>query len=261
MQKKLLHGQVGLLLLVIMGVVVALVMSVASRSLSDTVLSRQERESSAAFSVAEAGIETALNELRQGTVPSGTASLSDSLGFATGQYAVSPTTSYDLYVREGETAHLDLTGFAGPSVTISWTRKTDASENVACTSEGSGLAPAAIEVNALQEASNTTRRSYYNPATCSLSSNGFASSTAGSSIYRSTLTYSVPANTTALRIKPIYSGATIVVSAPGLTTQLYLIQSTATGGDAQKEIEVRRGLDAPPSIFDYAVFSGGTIVK
>jgi len=64
MQNKFPKGQVGLLLLVVMGIVVALVMSVASRSLSDTVLSRQERESSAAFAVAETGVERALNILR-----------------------------------------------------------------------------------------------------------------------------------------------------------------------------------------------------
>lgn len=249
------------MLLVIMGVVVAMVMSIASRSLSDTVLSRQERESSAAFSVAEAGVENALNTLRQGSVPSGIAALADSTGFVEGQYIVSESADYSLYVREGESAHLDLTGFANPQIEIAWTRKSDASENVSCSGEGSGLAPAAIEVKAIQEVQNTTRLSYFNGASCDLSGNGFLSSSDGGTKYRSEITYVVSSNTTALRIKPIYSGATIVVSAPGLETQLYLIQSSAQGGDAQKEIEVKRGLDAPPSVFDYAVFSGGTIVK
>lgn len=73
--------------------------------------------------------------------------------------------------------------------------------------------------------------------------------------------YSVPVGTTVLRIKPIYAGATVSVSGDGLNDQLYLIQSSATGGDAKKAIEVKRGLDAPPSIFDFAVFTAGTIVK
>jgi hypothetical protein len=46
-----------------------------------------------------------------------------------------------------------------------------------------------------------------------------------------------------------------------MSTQLYLIQARAAGGDAQKEIEVRRGLDAPGAVFDFALFSGTTIVK
>lgn len=248
------------MLLVIMGVVVALVMSIASRSLSDTVLSRQERESSAAFSVAEEGVESALNSLRQGAVPSGAPALSDSLGFASGSYAVAPTASYALYAREGETAQLDLTGFSG-TLTLYWTKKSDVSENLSTCTEGSGTAPAAIEVSAIQTAANTVKRSYYNPASCVIAANGFTSSSDGGTDYRSSVAYVVPANTTTLRIKPIYSGATISVTGNNLKTQLYLIQSNASGGDAQKEIEVKRGLDAPPSIFDFAVFSAGTIVK
>ena len=62
-----------------------------------------------------------------------------------------------------------------------------------------------------------------------------------------------------MRIKPLYAGATISVT--GTEGQMYLIQSEATGGDAQKEIEVKRGLNAPPSIFDFAIFAAQTIVK
>lgn len=257
MNKNILNGQIGLLLLVIMGVVVALVMSVASRSLSDTVLSRQERESSAAFSVAETGVENAMNDLRQGTIPEGIINL-DAAGIVGGSYKVAANNTYDLFVREGETAHLDLT--TEPTLTISWTKKNDPTENItpSC-SEGSGNAPAAIEISALN--STTAVRQYYNPSGCTPGAPGFLASADGGSTYRSTVaSYSVPAGTTALRIKPLYSGATISVSG-ALGSQLYLINSTATGGDATKEIEVKRGLDAPPSVFDFAVFSAGTIVK
>jgi Tfp pilus assembly protein PilX len=259
MNNKFRNGQVGLLLLVIMGVVVALVMSVASRSLSDTVLSRQERESSAAFSVAETGVENALNALRQGNVQEGVVTLPTSLGLVTGQYEVTSTTTYGLYVSEGESAHLDLSSYV-PTLTISWTRIADNAENITTCSEGSGLSPAAIEVSALS--ATTVNRVYYNPAGCNPGSNGFTGSISGGSEYRSMVaSYAVPVGTTMIRIKPIYAGATISVTGSGLTDQLYLIQSRATGGDARKEIEVKRGLDAPPSIFDYAVFTAGTIVK
>lgn len=257
MRKSIANGQIGLLLLVIMGIVVALVMSVASRSLSDTVLSRQERESSAAFSVAETGVENAMNDLRQGSIPDAPVNL-PVVGNIAGSYKVSPNAEYGLFVREGETAHLDLSTYV-PTLAISWTKKADPTENITTCTEGSGLAPAAIEISAI----NSTRavRSYYNPAGCSPGAPGFLASADGGSEYRSTIvSYSVPAGTTALRIKPLYSGATISV-AGALGSQLYLIKSTATGGDATKEIEVKRGLDAPPSVFDFAVFSAGTIVK
>lgn len=261
MKNNLKNGQVGLVLLVIMGVVIALAMSVASRSLSDTVLSRQERESSAAFSVAETGVENALNSLSQGQVPDGVVNLPVSLGVVNGQYEVKPTTTYALYVHEGETANLDLTTFV-PTLNISWTRKADVSENPSNCDEGSGLAPAGIEITAVS--GTAVNRAYYNPYGCNPGPNGFATSNDGGSTYLSSVSYTVPttpSNATIIRIKPLYSGATILVSGAGLKDQLYLIQSKATGGDAQKEIEVRRGLDAPPSIFDYAVFSAGTIVK
>ena len=267
MQNKKLSGQVGLLLLVIVGVVVALVMSVASRSLSDTVLSRQERESSAAFSVAETGVENALSALQnpnQGQQIGG--ALTDVGGFVTGNYQVDNLTTYSLYLREGETAHLDLAGLTGP-VTIYWTRKGDASEDISTCNEGSGGAPASIEVIAMQELSSTVTRSYYNASTCGslAGSNRFGSSLDGGNEYLSSISLTeptdIPVGTTALRIKPIYTGATVAASGSGLDTQLYKIQSKAAGGDAQKEIEVKRGLDAPPSIFDYAVFTAGSIVK
>lgn len=252
-------GQIGLLLLVIMGVVVALVMSVASRSLSDTVLSRQERESSAAFSVAETGVENAMNDLRQGQIPTGAKiSLPISQGIMSGEYAVTADTSYGLFVREGETAHLDLSTYV-PNLTISWTKTSDPTENITTCVEGSGTAPAAIEISAIKPA--TVSRSYYNPFGCTPGAPGFLASIAGGSGYKSTIaSYSVPPTTTAIRIKPLYAGATISVSGAS-GSQLYLIQSKAVGGDARKEIEVKRGLDAPSSVFDFAVFSAGTIVK
>lgn len=259
MQRKYSYGQVGLLLLVIMGIVVALVMSIASRSLSDAMLSRQERESSAAFSVAETGIENALNSLRKGVVP-GLTTFNDSVGFVTGSYKVDQLTSYTLFVKELDVAQLNVTGYTG-NLTILWTRKVGG-ENKTCTSEGSGNAPAALEMSLFS--ATTVSRSYYNPFGCNPGPNGFLQSAVDGGVnFRSQITtFSIPAGSTVLRIKPIYSGATISVVGSGvLPTQLYLVKSRAVGGDAQKEIEVKRGLLAPPSIFDYTLFSAGTIVR
>lgn len=253
------RGQVGLMLLVIMSVVIALVMSVASRSLSDTVLSRQEKESSAAFGVAETGIEQALNLLRQGSLPPPTQFL-DSTGLVTGNYKVDNLTTYSLYVKELETAQLDLTGFPGGNLTVRWTKKNDASEDKTTCSEGSGTMSAALEISAMIAGSNTIERRYFNPSDCDISGNNFESSSAGG-VYLSWITYSVPANTTSVRLRPIYLGATISVTGSLATDQMYVIQASGSGGDAQKEIQVKRGLDAPASVFDFALFSGTTIVK
>lgn len=269
MKKYLAEGQIGLLLLVIMGVVVAVVMSVASRSLSDTTLSRQERESSAVFAVVETGIEKAMTEIKAAGDQPISGALTGLSSFVSGTYTVTPSAAYGLFVREGETAQLDFTGYdvANP-LTIMWTKKGDTSEDLVCGTEGSGGSAAAIEIVAIQDAANTATRDYYNPGNCNYPANGFSSSTDLSTIdtaaiYRSGISsgYTVPVGTTVLRIKPIYAGATISVTGVGLSSQLYLIQSKAEGGDAKKEVEVKRGLDAPPSIFDFAVFSADTLIK
>lgn len=261
MNKYTLSGQVGLLLLVIMGVVVALVMSVASRSLSDTVLSRQERESSAAFAIAETGVESAMIALREAGDAQIGGSLSDVSGLVTGTYQVSNLSTYSLFLREGETGHLDLTGLASPNVLISWTKRGDESEEISCGEEGSGGSSAAIEVSVINSGTDSITREYFNPANCTLLPNGFASSDSLGGEYLSSVNYGVPVGASELRIKPLYAGATVTASGSGLDTQLYKIDSRASGGDAQKEIEVKRGLDSPSSIFDFAVFTGGTIIK
>lgn len=256
------QGQVGLMLLVIMAVVVALVMSLASRSLSDTMLSRQENESSAAFSIAETGIEQALNTLRRGTVPTGVITIADSTGLIAGNYEVVAENSLGLYLEEGEVAHLDLSSFGGGNLGIKWTRINDPSEDIATCTEGSETMPAGMEVVALNVDEVAVGRSYYNPSNCDIATNGFGASSDGGTGYRSAKTYVVPANTAAIRLRPIYAGATISITGAGLTEeQMYVIQSSGSGGDAQKEIEVKRGLDAPAGIFDYVLFSGETIVK
>lgn len=253
-------GQVGLLLLVIMGLVVGIALSLASRSLGDTVLSRQESESAKAFRLAESGVEQALNALRQDSSTTNTLNLTGDGDFS-GTTSIGGSTSFGLYVKEGEQAHLDVTTFAPGNLTIQWTKTSDNRENPSICSAGSGNAPAAIEIIA-HKTDGTASFAYLNPYNCTPETNGFGNSAiSGVDGYRSQASYAVAAGSTAVRIRPLYSDATITVSGPGLSTQLYLIQSKAAGGDAQKEIEVKRGLDAPASVFDYALFSGSSIEK
>lgn len=255
------QGQIGLILLVLMGVVIALALSLASRSLSDTVLSRQEQESSTAFRLAETGVEQAMNLIRQDDLESVPLQPLTS-GIFSSSYDINTLSSYALYVKEGEQAHLDLTGYnVGNPLTVQWTRRADSVENPSGCSEGSGNAPAALEFVAIQGGSSTATYSYYNPNCNMTSPNGFEDSQEGNTTYLSSISYTAPLGTTMLRLRPLYSDATISATGNGLSTQLYLIQSEAQGGDAKKEIEVKRGLDAPPSVFDFALFSGGTIVK
>lgn len=260
------NGQVGLLILVVMGVLVSLVLSVASRSLSDLVLSRQEKEQSEAFNVAEQGVDTALNVIRQdpsageggqyaGNVSAGT--------LVTGGFTIDTYGGLDLFVNEGEVAEIDLTGSSN-LIDIYWTKKGDEDQDVECDGEGSGNSPAALEVIHIVSANDPIERDYYSAFDCDLSAdNGFDKNASdGGLTYRSTVRVNkFSTRATKLRFRPLYNGATIAVSADNLTSQLYLINSSASGGDSQKDIEVKRTYDSAASIFDFALFTKGTVVK
>lgn len=260
MRKNVYEGQIGLILLVVIGVVVGLIMSIASRSISDSALSRKGKENNATFSVAESGIEKALQTLiNGGTPPVGEQTFVDSTLNINGSYEVTEPSSFELYVKEGESAQIDLTGASG-NVLVNWVR--DPIEKPATCTEGSGNAPAALEIVLLTTA-NVISRSYYNSSSCNLTaSNGFKNAIAGLSGYLSRKSVAVD-GMKLMRLKPIYNGATIRVTTGNgvFDSTLYLVQSSATGGDAKKEIEVKRSPDTAGSVFDYALFSGGTITK
>lgn len=259
MNRTLRNGQVGLLLLVVMGVVVSLVLSIASRSLSDTVLSRQERESSTAFSLAETGVENALSQL------TGNPNLNSAQNIDTSDYSfrIAQQNTYNMYVKELESATLNVSGVSG-NLTVAWTLKNDANEDLSCGVEGSKGSAAGLEITTINETNSTVMaRNYYNPHNCNYL-NGFTTSNDGGSTYKSQIIYdlgALPSVPTMLRIKPIYNGATLSVSGTGMPRQQYVISSKATEGDAEKEIQVKRGLESSPSVFDYALFAGSTIVK
>jgi hypothetical protein len=165
-----------------------------------------------------------------------------------------------MYVKEGETAQIDLSGSEN-SVTISWVKSGERPSGN-CSQEGSGLVPASLEVT-LISSSNIATRSYYNAYQCDLNSrNHFTNATnSGSGGFGSLQTIAIPASAVSMRIKPLYNGTTIKVAGNGLTSQLYLITSNAEGGDSRTDIEARRSLNGAGAIFDYAVFSNSTIIK
>lgn len=254
-------GQVGLMLLVIMGLVIGLVLSLASRSLSDTVLSRQERENTAAFALAESGVEEALRALTEGTNSSNWTPIADSTGLYSANYSVGELASFEMAVAEGEAVEVDISSLAaGTNLTLAWTKTTSGLENPSCSgAQGSGTNPAALAITVMGTG-GVVRRSYYNPYNCTVSGNGFAASSVGSGGYRSQVTVSKQAGDLLLRVLPIYNTASTNIAGQGLTQAMFRVESVAQGGDAKKEIEVKRSRDAAGSIFDYALFSGNTLI-
>ncbi len=256
-------GQVGLLIIIVVGVLVALIMSVASGALNDVMLSRQAEEGGTAFHVAEQGVEEALNLIRQNANLGGNSSYQGSVSFDnfSGSYSVKQKPGLDIYVKEGDVVEVDLSSYTDDNLTIEWVKKDKKDEDVACLGEGSGQAPAALEVIELLKSGDVSR-AYFNAAGCDLSANnGFANATIISGEFKSRLDLTGMTNVSRLRIKPIYNGVTIGLVGISLPSQVYIIHSKAEGGDVDKEIEVKRSRDRASSIFDFALFTGGTIVK
>ncbi len=260
---KFKKGQVGLLIIIVVGVLVALIMSVASGTLSDVVLSRQEKENGVAFHVAEQGVEQALNLIRMDADLGGMENYHGQVNFhnLNGDFLVSHLPSLDIYVNEGDVVKVNLSDYTEDWLTVSWGREDKVDENVACNGEGSGQSPAALEVIEVMT-DGSVRRLYYNAANCDLSAdNGFQVAGVGSNGFISRVNLTGLLQVSKLRLRPIYNGATINIVGSSLPSQIYVIHSTAESGDVQKEIEVKRSADQASSIFDFAVFSAGTIVK
>ncbi len=261
--KKFKNGQVGLLIVVVVGVLVALIMSVASGTLSDLVMSRQEKESGVAFHVAEQGVEEALNLIRTDADLGSNGSYKGQVSFGslTGHYTINQNSGSDLYLKEGEVVEINLTDYPSDWLNVFWVKKNKPNEDVNCQGEGSGKAPAALEVIRINK-DGSWQRSYFNSSNCDLSANnGFqqAQSASGDFISKIVLTGLTQVNK--LRLRPIYNGTTLALNGSALPPQIYVIHSAAAGGDVEREIEVKRSGDQAGSIFDFAVFSAGTIVK
>lgn len=256
-------GQIGLLLLVVMGVIVALAVSVASSSLSDVKLSRQETESSKTFNAAESAVEEALRKLGLSTPDTSNVS-PYSLGNVTTQADIqSVTNNAEIYVKESDVVEANVTG--ATSFNVYWTLPNEAPGS--CTA-GSGGAPAGLEIVGVDVAGVAKSvRSYYNPYNCSPETNGFAVSATGSSRgYRSAVTsISLTSGTYTgvdyVRFRPIYNNSTVRIEVSGgAQVLLYRIASQAQGGDARTDIEAKRSPDYASSPFDFAIFTTGQVL-
>ncbi len=259
MRKGIKSGQVGLILLVVMGLVVGLTLSIAGRSLSDNVLSRQEKENTSAFALAEAGVERALRDLAGGSTSTSNVTSSDG-GLVTGSYNGAAVGTFEMYLREGEGVEVDITSVpVGGNISLIWTRKMSPQENPGTCTEGSGTMPAAMGITVIDSASQV-RRAYYNPSNCNIPANSFLSaSNSSSSDYQSQTSITRLTNELTMRVVPIYNAATLKITNGSLTQAMFSVDSTAGSADSNKEIEVRKSRESAGSIFDYALFSGSTI--
>ena len=232
-------------------VILTIILSLASRSITDIRISEDEKEALRAFSAAEAGIEEILKNisLYVGKTDEGVV-----VGDLEAKVTVAETgEGATQTIEEGEVMTVLLAG-ASPGtsqLTINWID----------TSQGEHTNPASIDISIYDSNARVTRYAY-NPLGSSISNDFTAAGNAGDLPYHSKQTITVNVSSDRLaRIRTHYGKATIRVSSNGnLLAQQYDItsQAVAEGEDARKisGLIVTRTVPVLPPIFDYVLFSG-----
>jgi Tfp pilus assembly protein PilX len=255
-------GQIGIIVLLIMVVLLTIGLSLASQSSKELSLSQQEEESTRVFNAAEAGVEQALSSdlsAQSADYATGTSSVPGSNTSV--NFSVTKQRLLTARVLQGSTAMVPVTNSAGTqtasSITIQWGRETS------CTQNPASLILSIYSYDTTKTPKNSVRYYAYTP--CDYGETVTLSSTPGTNGYFRTQTIALNAKDYMVRIKPAHNDTTVEVTAAAgsLPVQSYTIKSTAAnqGGNEQRAVQVDRTLDVAPSIFDYVLFSGTTLVK
>lgn len=259
-------GQIGIIVVLIMVVLLTIGLSLASRTTKEVILATQEEESTRVFNAAEVGVEQALSTNLQFAGDVFTSSPITPTGSnTTVTYTINKQYQLEMQIFQGVSATIQLTDTTHPappaSLLIDWSKEVDCSTQ----------SPAALLVSiyavdrTVTPADVKVRYETYEP--CGRA-NGFGT---GLSVavdvngYRNHATIPLAAKDTFLRIKPVYNDTKMLVrpSSGQMPVQSYNIRSSGNNnsGTENRNVQVVRSLPTAPSIFDYVLFSGTTIVK
>ena len=269
-------GQVVLVVLLTLLVGLTMALAIFLNTVSDAQLTTTEENSERAFSAAEAGIEELLSGALVGIGSTGVVNV----GGLDANVEYEPVNHFEAYVPQNGVATIQLEGATDTQIRILWTVAGDDEGIRGTCTEGDSNTPAALIIDKWTNPGTGVEVEHfaYNPEGCAAvgsSSLGFSNSVAGIDNYLSMLENfnidgdnSDGATDLFLRIRPIYNHATIKIEAmndpvSGLPQQQIDISSSATVDDSgeSRAISVVKTVPALPEIFDYALFSGNTIVK
>jgi len=245
LQKQKQKGQVILVVLLIMLAVGTIALSVASRSIVDVSLTKQEEEKIRAFSAAEAGVEDLLTGGLAVALESGVVE-----GDIPYKYEVSEvgagTGGYELEeaLQNGEVIQIPIDELAD-EVKVCWGK--------------SGEESAAVEISVFK-AGNVERFAYN--AGGITDPNGFAVASGAEGGY-SACANADTSSASFMRIKVLYNSASLSIkpTAGSLPAQAYKVRVTASEGESSAAVEVTERVQVYSPVFDYVLWSGGGISK
>ncbi|MEK7513540.1 MAG: pilus assembly PilX N-terminal domain-containing protein [Patescibacteria group bacterium] len=255
------QGQAVLIILLVVAVSLGLGISIIAQSTTDVKISEHEQESARAFNAAEAGIEEALKNIS--TIAIGVPQTLQIDGLDQDvSFEVNGENFLETTVAENESAQVILGGVN--TLTINWVKSGNPVENLGTCVGASGQTRAALLITIIKS-NYQLRRIGVNPCAGLIGYNNIALlvTTTGDDDFARKYSFPVQADDVLLRIRPLYNQATIrVTGANELPAQTYVINSSAQADTLEsKAIEVSRAEPATPSIFDYVLFSGTSIIK
>lgn len=256
------RGQVALIILLIMVVVLTVGVSIASRTVMDVSLSRQEEQGGRVYQAAESGVESALSQdltqdsLYVNDVFSGSVT---SISDITIDYTVARIKTLETRVDEGSSVAVNVTGVAnGSQLQINWGKGRD------CSSADPSQNVSSLLIHVIKNTGGVMTQRNYGYGGCAYT-NGYPIALSGTNGYASRVVLTMETGDTLIRVIPLFNDSAIQVDGVGWTlpTQYYTITSQAKNqlGNETKAIQVARTLPAYPSVMDYVLYSGTTIVK
>lgn len=262
-------GYIVIIVLLLTAVLLMLGLSLATRTTEEVYQSGQEADTTRVFNAAETGIEKALYDIQldptavsdRDNYTSNTGELGLSESNATVDVVGEQIDTFNINIEQGEVLTLKWK----PNTKINWTY------NVTNCSDA-----AAIIVTLYNTTGPTASHVAYNPYNLSACEKGtnfteadrytVGSADVGSRVVLTSATFGL--NDTGIgpnsiiRIRPLYAGAAFTIQ-DSAAIKITSTASDASGGTSAetRKIQVIRTEPAPPSVFDYAVFSGGSLTK
>lgn len=260
-------GYIVIIVLLLTAVLLMLGLSLATRTTEEVYQSGQEADTTRVFNAAETGIEAALYQIE--TDPN--LQFGETLGNI--DDISNPDNLSTLLVQGEKADEFDISIPQGEVLTLEWNISNSTKiiwKHTGCTS-----APAVIITLYNNTSPPTAHHVAYNAAAssstaCSGGSNftrAAFESGVGSSVTlpNTNVLFGVtPVAGSLIRIRPLYADANFRIE-NSAATRIVSTATDNTGGTTEgketRKIEVIRTEPAAPSIFDYAVFSGGSLEK
>lgn len=280
MVKKTESGQILLIVVLTMIVALTVGLSIASRTITELKLSRQNEESQRAFQAAEAGIEQSLQQQQSivGEFSNNNSSFTTSLTFDTGatillnngqevDQGVGADVWLSTYSSDPVQLYSNPLGGGSPvAITIYW----GTSEQTTCAVTGGRAVLPSLEIVLLSGAIQTpsVQKYVFEPTTCSRIPGSTKIVSVPTTIRDVIFSYSTTLNITngrILKVIPIYNSAVIGASAANTAvppqpisfpSQGSIVESTGSSGDTVRKVLYYQSYpQLPLEVFPYTILS------